>query len=304
MDQLVKATTAGLRAYAAVTTDLTREAARRHGCGALASAALGRTMTGALLLAACLKEKECLTVKFRGDGPLGPIVADASSDGAVRGYVANPAVELPLTGGKLSVGQGVGRGILSVTRFTVGTREPFTGSCEIFSGEIAEDLTRYLFQSEQTPSSVGLGVLVTTDGVPKAAGGFLLQPLPDASEETLSHLEESLAKTRPVSAMVADGLDARGILAELLAGFDVNILSATELAFRCQCSRRRTEDILMALCHDDLARLVADGQAEVCCQFCGEKYHFDREELTAFLHVSDELRARREKAGREAGEER
>ncbi len=297
MDQLVKATAGDVRVYAAVTTELVREAARRHGCGALAAAALGRTMTGSLLLAANLKEKECITVKFRGDGPLGPIVADASSDGAVRGYVANPAVELPLTNGKLSVGQGVGRGILSVTRFTTGTKEPFTGSCEIFSGEIAEDLTRYLFQSEQTPSSVGLGVLIEKDGSVAAAGGFILQPLPGASEETLTRLEENLGKARPVSAMAAAGLDPRGMIAELLTGFDVEYLTTTDLSFRCQCSKRRTEDILMTLRHDDLAQLVEDGKAEVCCQFCGMKYQFDREELTALLHVSDRLRARREARG-------
>ena len=189
-----------VRVYAAVTTNLVNEASQRHGCGALASAALGRTMTGALLLAATLKEKECITVKFQGDGPLGSITADASAEGAVRGYVAHPEVELPLTNGKLSVGQGVGRGILSVTRFT-GLREPFTGSCEIYSGEIAEDLTQYLFQSEQTPSSVGLGVLVEKDGSVRAAGGFIIQPLPNASEETLSRLEKNLSELRAVSAL-------------------------------------------------------------------------------------------------------
>ncbi len=297
MDHLVKATAGDVRIFAAVTTELVQEAARRHGCGALATAALGRTMTGALLLAANLKEKECITVKFRGDGPLGPIVADASADGAARGYVANPAVELPLTAGKLSVGQGVGRGLLSVTRFTTGTKEPFTGTCEIFSGEIAEDITQYLYQSEQTPSSVGLGVLVGKDGAAEAAGGFLLQPLPGAAEETLDRLEANLKKVRPVTAMIADGSGARDMIAELLDGFAIEYLSETELSFRCQCSKRRTEDILMTLRHDDLARLVEDGQAEVCCQFCGAKYQFDKEELTALLHVADKLRARRNAAG-------
>lgn len=291
MDHLVKATAEDVRVYAAVTTDLTNEAARRHGCGALATAALGRTMTGALLLAANLKEQECITIKFQGDGPLGAIVADASASGAVRGYVAHPQIELPLTNGKLSVGQGVGRGLLSVTRFT-GLKEPFTGSCEIYSGEIAEDLTQYLFRSEQTPSSVGLGVLVGTDGNVRASGGFIVQPLPGASEKALSRLEKNLAEIRPVSSMVDDGCDAKGIIAELLAGFDIRYLETTELSFRCQCSRRRTEDILLTLGHKDLAGLVADGQAEVCCQFCGEKYQFTKDELIAILHVADKLRER------------
>lgn len=292
MDHLVKATAEDVRVYAAVTTELVAEGVRRHGCGALAAAALGRTMTGALLLAATLKEKECITVKFRGDGPLGGITADASHDGAVRGYVDHPEVELPLTNGKLSVGQGVGRGILSVTRFT-GLKSPFTGSAEIYSGEIAEDLTQYLLRSEQTPSSIGLGVLMETDGSVRAAGGFMIQPLPGASEEVLTRLEENLRTIQPASAMVDAGCDGAGMIASLLKGFDIHYLTTTELSFRCQCSKRGTEDILLTLGHDDLQQLVDDGQAEVCCHFCGEKYLFDAEELTAILHVADKLRQRR-----------
>lgn len=292
MDKLVKATAEGVRVHAAVTTDLVNEGIKRHNCQPLAAAALGRTMTGALLMAANLKNKEALTVKFMGNGPLGNITADATPEGFVRGYVAHPAVELPLCNGKLAVGQGVGRGLVSVTRFT-GLKDPVTGSCEIFSGEIAEDLTRYLLVSEQTPSSVGLGVLVGTDLKVSAAGGFIIQPLPDASEEVISKLEENLKKIRPVSTMIQDGLDAKGIIAEVLAGFDVNYLTSTDLAFKCQCSKRRTEDILLTLGHDDLEQLVKDGKAEVCCQFCGEKYQFNEEELIAILHVSDELRRRR-----------
>ena len=281
MDHLCKATAEDVRIYAAVTTGLVGEAAKRHRCGALATAALGRVMTGALLLAANLKNRECLTVKFQGDGPLGQIVADASADGAVRGYVVHPETELPLTNGKLSVGQGVGRGLLSVTRFT-GLKEPVTGTCEIFSGEIAEDLTRYLFQSEQTPSSVGLGVLVGKDGRTEAAGGFIIQPLPGASEETLSRLESTLATLRPVSVMVQDGLIAQEIVGEILQGFsDIHVLSDTQLAFRCQCSRSHTEEILSTLRDEDFAQLVEDGQAEVCCDFCGKKYLFTKDELLA-----------------------
>ncbi|MBQ9365458.1 MAG: Hsp33 family molecular chaperone HslO [Schwartzia sp.] len=290
MDKLVKATADGVRAYAAVTTGLTGEAMRRHGCGALAGAALGRTMTGALLFAANLKEKECITIKFKGDGPLGAIVADASAEGAVRGYVAHPEVELPLTNGKLSVGQGVGRGLLSVTRFT-GMKDNFTGSCEIFSGEIAEDLTRYLYQSEQTPSSVGLGVLIGTDGMARAAGGFIIQPLPDASDEVITRLEENLKHIAPVSEMVDNGKTPKEIIAALLRGFDeIKYLSETDLSFKCQCSKHRTEEILMTLSHDDISQLVEDGKAEVVCQFCGEKYHFSKEELIALMNVADQMR--------------
>lgn len=289
-DHLMKATAEGIRIYAAVTTGLVNEAVARHDCYPTAAAALGRTMTGALLLAANLKNEECITVKFEGDGPLGPVVADASSTGFVRGYVQNPHADLPLTAGKLSVGMGVGAGILSVTRFT-GLREPVTGNCEIVTGEIAEDLTQYLFVSEQTPSSIGLGVLVDKELKVPASGGFFVQPLPDASDEVLDRLEENLKKAEPVSRMVERGLDAKGIIAEVLAGFSINYLETNDLAFKCQCSKERLEDVLLSLGEKDLASLCEDGKAEVCCHFCGEKYHFSKEELEKLLTLHRNLSA-------------
>lgn len=283
-DHLVKAIAKGVRVYAAVTTDLVNEAVRRHDCYPVASAALGRTMTGALLLAANLKNKECITVKFSGDGPLGNVAADASPEGFVRGYVDHPHVNLPLNAkGKLDVGGGIGAGLMSVTRFT-GLKDPITGSCEIVSGEIAEDLTNYLFVSEQTPSSVGLGVLVGTDLKVIAAGGFIIQPLPDADDETITKLEDNLKRIKPVSAMVEEGLDARGIIAELLRGFEgVEYLTTTEPAFKCQCSKERIEQVLLSLSKKDLQSLIDDGRAEVCCHFCGEKYEFNKQELQALF---------------------
>ena len=289
-DKLVKAITKGVRVYAAVTTDLVNEAIRRHDCYPVAAAALGRTMTGALLLTANLKNKEALTVNIRGDGPLKNITADAVPEGFVRGYVANPHVELPLNDrGKLDVGGGVGQGLVTVTRFT-GLREPMRGSSEIVTGEIAEDLTNYLYVSEQTPSSIGLGVLVDTDFSAKAAGGFIIQPMPDADEETISRLEENLQKLRPVTTMIDEGKDAREIILEIMNGFEMEFLTTTDLAFRCQCSKERLEDVLLNLNHDDMESLIADGQAEVCCHFCGEKYHFSREELQHLLKLADAVK--------------
>ncbi len=289
-DHLVKAIADGVRVYAAVTTDLVNEAIRRHDCYPVASAALGRTMTGALLLAANLKNKECLTVKFKGDGPLGQVVADANPEGFVRGYIEHPHVDLPLNSkGKLDVGGGIGAGIVSVTRFT-GLKNPVTGSSEIVTGEIGDDLTNYLYISEQTPSSVGLGVLVGTDLKAIAAGGFIIQPLPDATDEVITKLENNLKKIRPVSTMVHDGLDAKGMIGELLQGFDVEYLTTTDLKFKCQCSKERIESVLMSLNQHDLQSLVDDGHAEVCCHFCGEKYQFNQEELTALLHVAQKLK--------------
>lgn len=289
-DTLVKAITKGVRVYAAVTTDLVNEAIKRHDCYPVAAAALGRTMTGALLMAANLKNKEAITINIRGNGPLANITADAVPEGYVRGYVANPHVELPLNAqGKLDVGGGVGQGLVTVTRFT-GLREPMRGSSEIVSGEIAEDLTNYLYVSEQTPSSIGLGVLVDTDYTAKAAGGFMIQPMPDADEEIITKLEENLKNLRPVTTMIAEGKGSKEIIEEIMTGFQMEFLTTTELGFKCQCSKERLEDVLLNLNRDDMLSLIEDGQAEVCCQFCGAKYNFTKAELEHLLKLADSVK--------------
>lgn len=289
-DTLVKAICKGVRVYAAVGTDLVNEAVKRHDCYPVASAALGRTMLGALLLAANLKNKEAITVNFRGDGPLANITADAVPEGFVRGFVANPYVELPLNDrGKLDVGRAVGTGLVTVTRFT-GLRQPMRGSSEIITGEIAEDLTNYLYVSEQTPSSIGLGVLVNKDCTIKAAGGFMIQPMPDADEEIIERLEENLKKVRPVTEMIEDGKGPKEIIEEIMQGFEMEFLTTTDLAFRCQCSKERLEDVLLNLNREDMLSLIEDGQAEVCCHFCGAKYHFSREELEQLLKLADSVK--------------
>ena len=283
-DHLLRATADGVRIFAAITTDLVDEAARRHDCYPTAAAALGRTITGALLFAANLKNEEAVTIKIQGDGPLGRIIADAVPEGYARGFVDNPHVDLPLNGaGKIDVAGGVGRnGLVTVTRFT-GLEHDVSGSCELVSGEIAEDLTNYLFVSEQTPSSVGLGVLVDTDLTVKAAGGFLVQPLPDVSDAVLDRLEQNLKSMRSVTEMIDGGLDARGLIETIFGGLDINYLSETELAFRCQCSRARVASTLISLNKSDRQSLLDDGKAEVVCQFCGEKYQFTGDELRALF---------------------
>lgn len=284
-DYLVRAGNSEVRVFAAVTTMLVREGAMRHDCGPLASAALGRVMTGALLMAANLKNDEALTLCFDGDGPLGKIVADAGSAGFVRGYIEHPHVELPLTApGKLAVGEGVGRGLVKLTRFT-GLGEPVVGSAAIKDGEIANDLTYYLYQSEQTPSAVGLGVSADHDGV-KAAGGFILQPLPEATDATLTKLEENLSPIGSVSQMIENGLSAEDIVTCLLKGLPINFHAATDVQFRCQCSRGRVADTLLSLGKDELTHLIADGQAEVVCHFCNEKYSFTAGELQILLDAA------------------
>ena len=293
MDQLVKATAAGgeVRAFAAVTTEVVAEAMRRHDCYPVAAAALGRTMTGALLLAANLKNKESVTVKFKGDGALGTVTADATADGSVRGYVDHPHAHLPLNAlGKLDVGGGIGAGILSVTRFT-GLKEPVTGSVDIVSGEIADDLINYLYTSEQTPSSIGLGVLVSPELKCLGAGGFFIQPLPGASDEVIDRIEENLKGIASISHMVEEGLDPAGIIGKILGGFgDVKILSTTDLAFRCNCSKNYITDRLLTLGEADLRALRDDGTAEVKCHFCNEAYTFDCEDLSVIYNVAQKMR--------------
>ena len=293
-DYIVRATAANsqIRAFAATTREMVEFARAAHNTSPVATAALGRLLTAGSMMGIMMKgEKDLLTLQVKAGGPLNGMTVTADSKGNVKGYVGNPNVVIHANEkGKLDVGSGVGQGILSVTRFT-GLKDPITGSCEIVSGEIAEDLTNYLYTSEQTPSSVGLGVLVNPDLKVAAAGGFILQLLPDATEETLTKLENNLAKIRPVSTMVKDGLDARGIIAELLQGFDkVDYLTTTDLAFKCQCSKERIEDVLISLNEHDLKSLVDDGHAEVCCHFCGEKYQFNKDELTAIYNVSQKLK--------------
>lgn len=281
-DHLIRATAPGIRAFAAVTTNLVEEARRRHDCFPIAAAALGRTMTGALLLAANLKTQESLTIRISGDGPLKEIVADASPDGSVRGYVRNPFVDLPLKQGKWDVGQAVGSGYIHVTRF-VGLKQPFTGSAALVSGEIAEDITQYLTVSEQTPSSVALGVLIAPDATVAAAGGFFIQALPGAEEDALIKLEDNLRQLPPTSQMVSEGKDAKGILEAVFAGLPTNFYTPMNLRFNCQCSRERVENMLVSLGTAEIKEMVAEGQAEVCCHFCAEKYQFNVQELKDIL---------------------
>ena len=281
-DHLIRATAPGIRGFAAITTDLTEEARKRHNCYPLAAAALGRTMTGALLMAANLKTAEGLTVRISGDGPLGEIVADAYPDGSVRGYVKNPFVDLPLNNGKWAIGQAVGKGHIHVTRF-VGLKQPFTGSSELISGEIAEDFTQYLTVSEQTPSSVALGVLINPDTTVAAAGGFIIQALPGAEDEVISKIETNLSQLQPVSQMVQNGLDARGILETVFSGLPTTVYDSINLHFNCKCSRERVENMLISLGKEEIKEMVTEGQAEVCCHFCSEKYHFNSQELKNIL---------------------
>lgn len=281
-DILTKATADGVRIYALSTTNLVREAAQKHGCSHLASAALGRAMSGALLLAAMMKDGERISLRLKGDGSLGEVVADAEG-GSVRGYVENPDAFLPLKeDGKLDVGGGIGRGNIIVTRY-LQNAEPFTGYCELADGEIASDLTKYLYVSEQTPSSVALGVLVDKDGQVTAAGGFFIQAMPGCADEVLAKLEENVSLTPYVTQLLEIGYTPAKMIEILGRGLDVDIKESLPLQFKCRCSRDRILAALGALDKKSLTELSQDEVTEAHCQFCNTTYSFTQQEVQKLL---------------------
>lgn len=273
------------RVFAAVTTGVAEAARLRHDTWPIATAALGRVMTGALLLGANLKGQDMITVRVGGDGPLGSIIVSANAGGEVRGYVQEPHVDLAReTEGKLPVGAAVGRGTLSVTR-DLGLKEPFTGRVELVSGEIAEDLAHYLATSEQVPSAVSLGVLVDRGGRVKASGGFWLELLPGAADDVLEILEKNLAGLPSVSAMVDGGASPEDIAGAVAGGFKINVLDRTPVCFKCTCRKKKVEELLVSLGRQELADMLRErGGAEVRCHFCGERYNFFEEELERLIN--------------------
>lgn len=280
-DILTKATVEGVRIYALQTTGLVREAAKAHRCSHLASAALGRAMTGALLLAATMKEEERISVRLRGDGPLGELVADAEG-GCVRGYVENPDVFLPLKDGKLDVGGAVGRGNIVVTRY-LRNAEPFTGYCELEDGEIASDLTKYLYVSEQTPASVSLGVLVDKDGEVTAAGGWFIQAMPGCSDEVLAKLEHNVNFMPYVTQLLELGYTPEKMIGVICRGLDFSLKESLPVAFKCRCSHERILSALASLDRKSLEEMAGDEITEAHCQFCNTTYQFAASEVRALL---------------------
>lgn len=291
-DHLIRATGAGghIRAVVAVTTRLVEEARRRHQTTPTATAALGRALTGAAVLGANLKGNDSITLRIHGDGPLGAVFADVNAAGHLRGYVQNPQVDLaPNAQGKLDVGGAVGRnGHLFVTR-DLGLKEMYTGTAPLVSGEIAEDLTHYLWTSEQTPSAVALGVLVDTDLSVRACGGYLLQVMPAAGEEERERIEQNLRALGAVSRAVDAGLSPEEMLERALAGVDYRVLDRQPLEFRCRCSRGRAAGVLVSLGASELEQMIREqGEAEMRCEFCAEVYHFDAAELREILRAAQE----------------
>ncbi|NLJ67895.1 MAG: Hsp33 family molecular chaperone HslO [Firmicutes bacterium] len=281
-DYVVQATAANgqVRALAAVVTGVIDEAVRRHQMWPLASAALGRTMAAAAMIGAMQKGKEKVTIQIIGDGPLEQITADSDGEGNLRGYVQNPYVDLPLAeNGKLNVKAAVGNGHLWVIR-DLGLGEPYRGGVPLVSGEIAEDFANYFAQSEQTPSAVALGVLVGVDGGVQAAGGLILQLLPEASEGIAVMLEHMIRDLPPVSSLIDSGSTPEDIIEQAIGDLQPKYLHRLPLRFSCTCSRERCEAALIALGAEELEDLIREqGRAELTCRFCQEQYLFDEQEL-------------------------
>ncbi|CUB09091.1 33 kDa chaperonin [Bacillus cereus] len=286
-DYLVKALAfdGEVRAYSVRTTNTVSEAQRRHDTWRTASAALGRSLTAGTMMGAMLKGDQKLTIKVEGNGPIGPILVDAHANGDVRGYVTNPHVDFEGTEqGKLRVYQAVGtEGFVTVIK-DIGMREPFIGQSPIVSGELGEDFTYYFAVSEQTPSSVGVGVLVNGDDSILAAGGFILQIMPGAQEETISFIEERLQKVPPVSTLIEQGLSPEELLYAVLEEDKVKVLETMDVQFNCTCSRERIESVLISLGKTELEQVrEEEEETEVHCHFCNERYKFSKEDITNLI---------------------
>ena len=290
MDQIIRATAAdGFVKMAVITARDSVERARQiHGLSPTACAALGRTLCAASLLGQAMKEEAAsLTIRINGGGPIGSVVAVSDSAGNVRGYVDAPRCELPLRAdGKLDVGGAVGRdGMLTVSR-DLGLREPYIGSVALVSGEIAEDMTAYLLESEQVPSACALGVLVDTDRTIRAAGGFLVQLMPGADASLIDRLEENIFLMDQLTT-VLDEDGERALFEQVLRGFDWHDVGAYPGAYRCPCTRERVERALTVIEPEELEEIAAEGKdVSVSCQFCDRVYVFTPRELLALKRES------------------
>lgn len=282
-DYLVRAIAANgqVRAFAAYTKNTVETARQAHNTSPVVTAGLGRLLTAGAMMGSMMKgDRDVLTIKAEGSGPVGHYLVTADSKGNVKGYAANPNVILPANAaGKLDVGGSLGVGLLTVIK-DLGLKEPYTGTCELVSGEIAEDLTYYFASSEQTPSSVGLGVLMTKDNTVNVAGGFIIQLMPDATEETISIVEEKISTIKSVTSMLENGLDPEGIINLILGGLDPEILDKMPVRFYCNCSKERVSKALIAIGKKELDNIIADNEPiEVKCHFCNKAYNFTVDEL-------------------------
>lgn len=289
-DYIIRATAAEgqIRAFAATTRDLVEYARSAHNTSPVATAALGRLLTAGAMMGIMMKgEKDLLTLKIEGDGPIGGLTVTADSKGNVKGYAFHPEVMLPPNAkGKLDVGGALGIGVLSVIK-DIGLKDPYVGQTILVTSEIAEDLTYYFATSEQTPSSVALGVLMERDNTVKQAGGFILQMMPGASEEVISALEKRLGEITSITALLDAGNTPEMILEHILGDFGLEILDKLPTAFSCNCSEEKIEKALISVGKQELQSMIEDGKTiEVNCHFCNKHYPVTVERLKELLEMA------------------
>lgn len=288
-DYIVRATAADnqIRAFAATTRDVVETAREHHGTSPVATAALGRLLTAGTMMGSMMKnDTDMLTLQIRGDGPLGGITVTADAHGDVKGYVLNPEVMLPPKNGKLDVGGAVGIGLLNVIK-DMGLKEPYVGQTILVTSEIAEDLTYYFANSEQVPSSVGLGVLMEKDNTVRCAGGFIIQLMPFAEEKTIDKLEENIKKVTSVTELLDKGYTPEQLLEELLGNLGLEITDTMPSRFYCNCSKERVEQAVVSIGRKDIQEMIDEGEdIEVKCHFCNTAYTYTIEELKEIIKRS------------------
>ena len=285
-DYIVRATAGEgqIRAFAATTQNLVEEARQRHNTSPVATAALGRLLTAGTMMGSMMKnDSDVLTIQIKGDGPIGGLTVTADVNGNVKGYVENPDVMLPPKNGKLDVGGAIGIGLLNIIK-DMGLKEPYVGQTILVTSEIAEDLTYYFANSEQVPSSVGLGVLMNKDNTVRCAGGFIVQVMPFVTDEVLTKLEENIKKISSVTSMLDEGCTPEQMLEHVLEGLDVVVTDTLPAAFQCNCSHERIEKAIISIGKKDIQEMIDEGkEVEVKCHFCNTAYTFSVEELEEIL---------------------
>ena len=285
-DYIIRATAANdqIRAFAAVTTNLVEEAREHHGTSPVATAALGRLLTGGVMMGSMMKnDTDMLTIQIQCSGQIEGLTVTADSKGNVKGYAFNPDVMLPAKNGKLDVGGALGQGVMTIIK-DMGLKEPYSGQTILQTGEIAEDLTYYFATSEQVPSSVGLGVLMNKDNTVRQAGGFIVQVMPFAEEETIAKLEANVQKIQSVTTLLEQGHTPESLLEQVLDGFDIEINDRIPTEFYCNCSKERVEKALISIGRKELNEMIQEGKkVELNCHFCNTNYTFSVEELKEIL---------------------
>ncbi len=286
-DYMIRATAGdgAIRAFAVTSKNMVEAARVAHDTAPVVTAALGRTLSAAAMMGSMMKgDKDVLTLHIQGTGPMRGLNVTADSHGNVKGYPFENQIDLPPNAmGKLDVGGGIGMGELVVIK-DLGLKEPYVGQTQLQTGEIAEDLTYYFAVSEQVPSSVGLGVLVDRDCSVRQAGGFIIQLMPDVTDEVIEKLEQKISNVRSVTEMLEDGLTPEDILKELLGDFNLEILDKFDVGFVCDCTREKVSKAILSIDKKDMQSMIDDNEPiEVRCQFCNKKYRFEVEELKEML---------------------